>query len=338
MKKREEAAINYASTSPTIKVIDYGLTSINPAWPKKTIVYPLSLLLGLFAPFFVLYIQFSLDEKIHDRYDIEKLHPEIPILAEIPFFKDDKRFLDLNDRSILAESFRILSTNVKYVLPPEENKLASVIYTTSAIKGEGKTLLAVNLSLAFASMGKRILLLGADLRNPQLHTYFDMDKNTSGLSDFLADTTIGFDDVIHEGFGKNVSHKVCISGTVPENAPVLLSGKRFEEFMDLAKKEFDYIIVDSAPTILVTDTLLISKYADVTLFAVRAGLTDKNVMEFSKKLNKTQRLNNMAYVLNAVGQTMGKNYNYGYGYGYEHAESSGPWYKNILKKRSNKGD
>ncbi|MGB5665570.1 MAG: polysaccharide biosynthesis tyrosine autokinase [Maribacter sp.] len=330
LKKREEAAINYAATSPSIKVIDYGLTNIKPIWPKKTIVFPISFLLGLFLPFIVLYIRFSLDDKIHDRFEIEKLNPEIPVLTEIPFFGDDNSFLDVNDRSILAESFRILSTNVNYLLLDKETNLGRVVYVTSAIKGEGKSLLARNLSIAFASMEKRVLLLGADLRNPQIHSYFNMDKNILGLSDYLANPKMDFKDCLHEGFGKNEYHKVCVSGTIPANAPVLLSGKRFEKFMELANKEFDYIIVDTAPAMLVTDTLLISKYADITLFTVRAGYSDKSILEFSKKLNKAKRLHNMAYVLNAVGHK-GKNYNYGYGYGYDINKSSEPWYTKYFK-------
>jgi capsular exopolysaccharide synthesis family protein len=333
LQKREEAAINLAVTAPSIKVIDYAITDIKPIWPKKILIYPLSLFAGIFLPFVILYSIFSLDTKINDRFEIERLNPRIPVAAEIPLLDNNKSFVDANDRSILAESFRILSTNLNYLMPAKKADQGQIIYVTSAIKGEGKTLLALNLSLAFASIEKKVLLVAADLRNPQLHTYFNIDKNTLGLADFLVDSKINLKDCIHDGYDKNTFHKVCFSGTIPTNAPVLLSGKRFEKFIEMAKNEFDYIIVDTAPTVLVTDTLLISKYADLTLFVVRAGFTDKKLIEFSKNLSDTKKLINMAYALNAVGQGKSNDYNYGYGYGYDLQKPTKPWYKRLKKVR-----
>jgi capsular exopolysaccharide synthesis family protein len=332
LRKREEAAIEFAATIPTVKVVDYGLTPIKPMWPKKTIVYPLSLLLGMFMPFMVVFIRSALDTKIHDRSDIEKISPEIPVLIEIPFFAKEKSFANVNDRSALAESFRILSTNTDYLLSSKNLSDGKVIFMTSSIKAEGKTLLAMNLSMAYASMGKKVLLMGADLRNPQLHTYFDYDKNVTGLADYLINPNMVLTDVLRDGFSNNPNHKLCLSGGVPKNVPVLLSSKRFGEFIEKAKKEFDYVVVDTAPTMLVTDTLLISKYADITLFTVCSGYTDKKLLQFSKDLNRTKKLSNMAYVLNAVGHTKGAEYNYGYNYGYDSNTDAQPWYKKKVKK------
>lgn len=333
LRKREEAAIEYAATSPTVKVIDYGVTNIKPMWPKPTIVYPLAVFLGLLLPFIVVFLRSTLDTKVNDRYDIERASPAIPVLIEIPFFGKERSFANVNDRSTLAESFRILSTNTDYLLSSEDVDDGKVIFVTSSVKAEGKTLLAMNLSLAYASMGKRVLIIGADLRNPQLHTYFDLDKNIPGLSDYLINPHLGFEDCINEGFGDKANHKVYLSGGIPKNAPILLSGKRFGDFMAKARKEFDYVIVDTAPTMLVTDTLLISKYADITLFAVRSGFTDKKLLQFSKELNRTKKLRNMAYVLNAVGQVKGTEFNYGYTYGYDSSTPvKQPWYRKKVKK------
>ncbi|NKI25231.1 polysaccharide biosynthesis tyrosine autokinase [Arenibacter sp. 6A1] len=336
LQKREEAAISLAVTTPSLKVVDYALTSNIPVAPKKLVILAGSLLLGLLIPFGVIYIIFLLDTKIHDRVAIERANPEIPILAEIPFIEEDKSFMDADDRSILAESFRILSTNVNYMLPKKEKGEGQVIYVSSTIKGEGKTLVALNLSLAYSSIKKKVLLVGGDLRNPQLHNYFDIDKNVQGLADYLHNPELNWKDSIHEGYNKIPYHKVCFSGSIPPNAPQLLSGEGFEKFINAAKKEFDYVIVDTAPTILVTDTLLISQYADATLFVTRAGYTDKRLLEFSKDLNKNKKLPNMAYVLNDVrlgkGKGYGYGYNYGYGYGYSEEQQVAPWYKRILKR------
>jgi Mrp family chromosome partitioning ATPase len=157
----------------------------------------------------------------------------------------------------------------------------------------------------------------------------DLEKNSTGLADYLIGKVVDLKDYLFEGFDSNPNHKILLSGAVPSNVPVLLSGKYFDYFIKQAKKEYDLIIMDTAPTMLVTDTLLISKHADITLFAVRAGVTDKNVMKFSKELNKTKKLNNMVYVMNAVGQFHNSKLNYGYGYGYEMEQpsKSKKWFK-----------
>lgn len=331
LQKREEAAINYAVTAPSVKIVDYGLSDSKPVSPKKKVVYAISLLMGVLLPFGFLYMKFTMDTKIHERADVEKLHTDIPIAAEIPYFENIKSFTQANDRSILAESFRILSTNVNYLLG-KKVKEGKVIYVTSSVKEEGKTLVSLNLSLAYASIKKKVLLVGADLRNPQLHTYFNVDKNTVGLSNYLHDPKIEWKDCIHKGFGLNNFHKVCFAGAIPPNAPELLSSPAFEDFINAVKKEFDYIIVDCAPTLLVTDTLLISEYADSTLYVVRAEFTDKRLFEFIKGLNKNHRLKNMAFVINDVKIDKLNGYNYGYGYGYSDSVISSPWYKRFLKK------
>ena len=316
LQKREEAAISYAVTAPTVKVVDYGLTNNIPVSPKKTMVYALSLLAGLFLPFAVLYIRFTLDTKIRDRTDIEKATTDIPVVGEIPYFKDVKKKLEMNDRSIMAESFRILSTNVDYLLTKKEKGIGQVVMVTSSVKGEGKTLMAHNLSLAYASLNKKVLLIGADLRNPQLHSFYGLSVSHIGLSDYLKDPGINWKDCVVKSGDDNANHHICFGGSIPPNPPQLLSSPAFEKFIDSAKKEFDYIIVDTAPTMLVTDTLLISKFADATVFVTRSGLTDKRLLEFSKNLHKTKKLKNMAYVVNGVGNGKAKGYNYGYGYGY----------------------
>ncbi|WP_051254353.1 GumC family protein [Arenibacter latericius] len=332
LQKREEAAISLAVTAPSLKVVDYALTPNIPVAPKKMIIMAGALLMGLLLPFGVLYLRFTLDTKIGDRSDLERANPEIPVLAEIPFLEDDqKTFMDANDRSVLAESFRILSTNVNYMLPKKEKGDGQVIYVTSTVKDEGKSLVAFNLSLAFASIGKKVLIVGADLRNPNIHQHFNRPKESLGLSDYLYDPEMDWKQIIYKGYNNMEYHNVCFSGSIPPNAPQLLSGDGFEKFINIVKQEYDYVIVDTAPTMLVTDTLIISQYADLTLYVTRSGYTDKRLLEFSKDLNKSKKLKNMGYLLNEVGikrrRGYGYTYNYGYGYGYhEEGVKKAPWY------------
>ncbi|MEY8847871.1 GumC family protein [Psychroserpens sp. XS_ASV72] len=321
LQKREEAAINLAITEPSIKVVDYALSTTSPISPKKRVAYAVAILAALLIPFGILYIIFMLDTKIHGKDDILKISNSIPIIAEIPDIgKKEKAFFeDPNDRTVLAESFRILSSNVNYLMPiTEDEDKGKVIYCTSTIKGEGKTFISINLSLALSSMNKKVLLIGADLRNPQIHTHTKYEKNTTGLSDYLHDGTYHWKDNLITGFSKHEYHHILLSGNIPPNPTSLLTNGRFEDMINEAKEIYDYVIVDTAPTVLVTDTMLISKFADVTVYIARANFTDKKVMEFPQELHQTGKLKNMAYVINGVGasKSYGYGYNYGYGYGY----------------------
>ncbi len=326
LQKREEAAISYAVTAPSIKIVDYGITNDKPVAPKRKILLLGAFVFGLGLTFLVLYLMFLLDNKIHGKVDLEKELPEVPVLAELPFVEGQEILNAGDSRSSLAEAFRILSTNVEYLLPKEEEGNGRVVFVTSTKKGEGKTFVALNLSLALASLNKKVLLVGSDLRNPQLHKYFEKDKNFSkGLSGYLFDTEMQFKDCWEEGFTDFPTHKICFSGVIPPNAPQLLASKRYGQFMEEACKEFDYVIVDTAPTILVTDTLMISKYADETVYVTRADYTEKEILNFAKELHDHEKLNNMAFVVNAVGKSA-KGYGYKYGYGYSYGYGYGYGY------------
>lgn len=320
LQKREEAGINLAITEPSIKVVEYAISGGAPISPNRKNVYLLAFAIGLLVPFGVIYVSILLDTKVQGKKDVELRVPKIPVLAELPKIKDENLvFADPTDRTTQAEAFRILSSNVNYVLPrvSEEGK---VIYITSTIKGEGKTYAGINLSLALTSLNKKVLLIGADLRNPQIHHYTipQMDKNELGLSNYLYDDSFDWRSALIKGFPKHPDHDTLLSGTIPPNPAHLLTNGRFEQLLNDAKEIYDYIVVDTAPTILVTDTLLISELADVTLYMVRAGVTEKNLLDFSKNLAETGRLKNMAYVINGVGESRsyGYSYNYGYNYGY----------------------
>lgn len=319
LQKREEAAINLAITEPSIKVVEYALSGGSPISPNSKNVYLFALVAGLLVPFGFLYANILLDTKIKSKHDIELKVPNVPVLSELPKIKDkDLVFRDPTDRNVQAEAFRILSSNVNYILSMNSAGNGKVIYCTSTIKGEGKTYVGLNLSLALASLNKKVLLIGADLRNPQIHNYTEHGKDEAGLSNYLHDDDFDWKQALFKGFEKYPEHYTLLSGSIPPNPTQLLTNGRFEALLEEAKQEFDYVVVDTAPTILVTDTMLISQLADATLYLVRAEFTEKNLLDFSKNLNDTGRLKNMAYVINGVGasKSYGYTYNYGYSYGY----------------------
>ena len=318
LQKREEAAINLAITEPSIKVVENALSGSSPISPKSNIVYAGAILGGLLIPFGILYLIFMLDTKLHSKEDIVKINANIPVIGEIPNIKKQEDFIfdDPNARTALAESFRILSSNVDYILP--KKKEGKVIYCTSTIKGEGKTYISLNLSLALSSINKKVLLIGSDLRNPQIHTHINEDKHKPGLSNYLHDTNYDWKDSVINGFDKHPNHHIILSGSIPPNPAHLLTNGRFTKLIEEAKLEYDYIVVDTAPTILVTDTMLISQLADATIYLARANYTEKKLLNFSRELVESKRLKNVAYVINSVGasKSYGYGYNYGYNYGY----------------------
>lgn len=326
LQKREEAAINVAITSSSIKVIDYAISSSNPISPKKGTFYFVSILIGLFIPFLILYISFLLDDKLHTKDDVLRLTKNKIILSEIPHIDSATKITSSNDRSILGESFRILRTNLTYIFPLQNEKLAQTIMVTSTIKGEGKTFTALNLSISFSIMNKKVLLIGADMRNPQLHNYLTIKKNETGLQDYLHNVAIDWHNVVKQSTLYN-GLDIILSGNIPPNPAELLSNGRLDKLITEAKNEYDFIIIDTAPTLLVTDTLIISQLVDSTLYVIRANYTPKKLLEFSVNLSDKEKLKNMAYVINNVGSnykgySYNYKYNYAYGYGYGYDDES----------------
>ena len=329
LQKREEAEVSFAVTEPTIKVIEYALTSDNPISPKKQITILAALLIGILVPFGSIYLILLFNTKIQLKQDVDELNIGASVIGEIPFIdeEDSRLFQNPKDRNILSESFRILSSNVNYLLPQNTCTTdAQVIISTSSVKGEGKSFVALNISLALSSLDKKVLLIGADLRNPQLHKYLETDKSIQGLTSYLHNTNFDWQSAVINKFENLPHHHTLLTGIIPPNATQLLANGNFEKIISQAKKDYDYIVIDTAPTLLVTDTLLISHLADVMLFICRSNYTEKEILNYPKELIKEGKIKNVGIVLNSVGinaryhygysYKYGYSYNYGYGYGY----------------------
>jgi len=329
LQKREEAEVSFAVTEPTIKVVEYALTSDNPISPKKQITILAALLIGILVPFGSIYLILLFNTKIQLKQDVDELNIGASVIGEIPFIdeEDSRLFQNPKDRNILSESFRILSSNVNYLLPQNTCTTdAQVIISTSSVKGEGKSFVALNISLALSSLDKKVLLIGADLRNPQLHKYLETDKSIQGLTSYLHNTNFDWQSAVINKFENLPHHHTLLTGIIPPNATQLLANGNFEKIISQAKKDYDYIVIDTAPTLLVTDTLLISHLADVMLFICRSNYTEKEILNYPKELIKEGKIKNVGIVLNSVGinaryhygysYKYGYSYNYGYGYGY----------------------
>ena len=317
LQKREQAAVEYAVTVSNVKVIDYGITNPIPVGPKKKIIYLGALLVGLLVPLGVIYLMFLLDTKVRSTKELVKALKELPLLAEIPQFAKNKLFLDPNENTPFTESFRILTTSIDFLMPKKPTTEAQVIFFTSSIKGEGKTFNAINTALAYSSINKKVLIVGADLRNPQLHSYFGIDKNQKGLSLYLNDPEMkAADCILKESNSKKLPIDMVLSGAIPPNASALLKNGRFEHFITEMKPLYDYIIFDTAPILLVADTSLISKYCDFMVYLTKFGHTEKSLLEIPANLLKSGKVNHIGVIFNGIGEKSGYKYEYGYNYGY----------------------
>lgn len=329
LQKREEASISLAINAPKAKVVDAAFTSAAPVAPKKNIIMLSCFLLGLFVPFSILYLRFLLDNKIRSRHDIESISKEISIVGEIPKVKNKQEEKVLkHDRSVLSEAFRILRTNLQYYFINKQlSSSCKTILVTSSVKGEGKTQVSYNLGVTLANSGKKTLILGADLRNPQLHRYFDKAmKNRIGVTEYIIGKVNNVEDLIHD-FEDVENLSIVFSGGIPPNPAELWINNRAQILFEELKQSFDYIIIDSAPSMLVTDTFLIQQFSDLILYVIRSGETDKSLVHFPVDNFKSGKFGNIAFVLNDIDEA---NFGYGNKYGYYYSDEKKSFWKKWL--------
>ena len=313
LQKREETQLSLAVTAPKAKIVDYAHSTEKPVAPKKLIIMLAALLVGIVLPFGVIYIKELLDNKIKTKHDIEKLS-ETVVLAELPKIrKGESDIVGRNDLSPMAEAFRILITNMNFMIPKKEK--GKVVFVTSTIKGEGKTFASVNLALTLANPNRKVIIIGSDIRNPQLQRYDKNSRVYMGLTEFLYDENITLDKVIHQS-NMNPHLDVIYSGAIPPNPTELLTNGRYQVLLETLKPLYDYIIVDTAPLMLVTDTFLFADLADTTLYVTRSNYTEEKLIDFANKNIKANKIKNVGFVLNDVSKSnLGYGNKYGYGYG-----------------------
>ena len=183
---------------------------------------------------------------------------------------------------------------------------------TSSIKGEGKTLVSVNTASVLSHRSNKVLLIGADLRNPQIHKFINLDKEKKGLSDYIYLDGEKWEDLLikHDNFD------IILSGTIPPNPTELLGSEKFKNFIDNVKNIYDYVVIDSAPCLLVSDTFQISKFVDLSLYVIRSNFSELKLCDYISELKESDKLKNICIVLNGVGNSATYGYRYGYQYGY----------------------
>jgi len=322
LEKRAEAGIAKASNIAVNKIIDtaepYNATRIKPKTRQN---YMLALILGLLLPAIAVVIIDLMNNKVIDKKDIEKV-TKVPILGFISHSSYGNEIPVVEKPgSTLSESFRSIRTSLKYLIPDDK---PAVISVTSTVSGEGKTFVAVNLAAIISLLGRKTLLIGLDLRKPRIHKILGLD-NSVGMSTFLSGNT-GYDKTVQKTRIENLWY--ASSGPVPPNPAELIERQTMADFVEEARKHFDYIIIDTPPVAIVTDALLLSRLTDVTLFVVRQRYTSRNTLSLIDEIYRGHEIKNPGIVVNDIsmsgyygyglryGYTMG--YNYGYNYGYKY--------------------
>ena len=332
LQKREENAITLAATANNAKIIDEAIADDAPVSPRSKITYLIALILGVGIPVGVIYLLELTKFKIEGRADVEKL-TSAPIVGDIPLTDEKLGAIAVfeNQNNLMSETFRNVRTNLQFMLGNDKK----VILVTSTVSGEGKSFISGNLAISLSLLGKKVVIVGLDIRKPGLNKVFNIPRKEIGITQYLANPENNLMDLVQLS---DVSKSLYIlpGGTVPPNPTELLARDGLDKAIETLKKNFDYVILDTAPVGMVTDTLLIGRVADLSVYVCRADYTRKNEYTLINELIDGNKLPNLCTVINGLDLKKrkygyyygygkyGKYYGYGkrYGYGYGYGETS----------------
>ena len=333
LQKREENAITLAATANNAKIIDDAIADEAPVSPKGKMIYLIALVLGVGIPVGVIYLLELTKFKIEGRSDVEKLTC-VPIVGDIPLTDEKQGAIAVfeNQNNLMSETFRNVRTNLQFMLGNGKK----VILVTSTVSGEGKSFISGNLAISLSLLGKKVVIVGLDIRKPGLNKVFNISKREQGITQYLANPEKNLMDLVQlSDVSKNLY--ILPGGTVPPNPTELLARDGLDKAIETLKKNFEYVILDTAPVGMVTDTLLIGRVADLSVYVCRADYTRKNEYTLINELIDGNKLPNLCTVVNGLDLKKrkygyyygygkyGKYYGYGkrYGYGYGYGEQSG---------------
>jgi capsular exopolysaccharide synthesis family protein len=315
LQKREENALQLAATANSAKVLDEALLD-GQVSPRRMILLLAALMLGVLIPAGIIYLMDILQYKIRTRTDVDRIS-KVPVLGEVPLHDEDNNVAVLeNETRPIDEAFRMARTNLLLTLG-SDNK---VVVFTSTVSGEGKTFVALNMAISAALLDKKVLLIGLDLRIPRLREYLDLETR-DGVTSYLSGFEKDIDKLIVPS-GIHPKLDVMPAGPIPPNPAELLSRETLDHAIEKLKEEYDYIFLDSAPSAEVTDTLVLSRVTDATVYVCRVDYSSKGNLRFANNLMQENKLKNMVLVVNGVSDFL-RGYGYGYGYGYGHGYGYG---------------
>jgi capsular exopolysaccharide synthesis family protein len=307
LEKREETAVMLSNAVSKGVVVDPSFVPSEPISMTKKKLLVIAVIVGLFLPIIFLYTRKLMRGKPELRAEIEN-QVYAPILGEISTSRAGKTLVVTpNSLSSTAELFKLIRTNLQFVLKDRNNK---VVMVTSTQSGEGKSFISINTAAALALMGRKVLVVGLDIRKPMLAQYLNLANADKGLTSYLANRDIKFADICQK-VAEVEGLDVVVAGIIPPNPSELLLDPRLQEFFREAREQYDYIIVDSAPVGMVSDSLSVAEFADATIYVTRIGVTRYRDIQFINTLYEEKRLPKMNVVVNGTKSTQ----TYGYGYG-----------------------
>ena len=310
LQKREENAITLAATANNAKIIDEPVAEGGPVSPKPQTIYMIALVLGVGLPVGVIFLIGLTKFKIEGRGDVEKL-TRLPIVGDVPLTAEKTGSIAVfeNQNNLMSETFRNVRTNLQFMLGNGQK----VILVTSTVSGEGKSFISANLAISLSLLGKKVVIVGLDIRKPGLNKVFNISRKEQGITQYLSDPEKNLMDFVQLS---DVSKSLYIlpGGTVPPNPTELLARDGLDKAIETLKKNFDYVILDTAPVGMVTDTLLIGRVADLSVYVCRADYTRKAEFTLINELAENNKLPNLCTVINGL-DLQKKKYGYYYGYG-----------------------
>lgn len=310
LQKREENAITLAATANNAKIIDEPVASGGPLSPKPKMIYMVALVVGVGLPVGIIFLIGLTKLKIEGRGDIEKL-TRLPIIGDVPLTTDKTGSIAVfeNQNTLMSETFRTIRTNLQFMLAKEQK----VILVTSTISGEGKSFISANLAISLSLLGKKVVIVGLDIRKPGLNKVFHISRKEQGITQYLSNPEKNLMDFVQlSDVSKNLY--ILPGGTVPPNPTELLARDGLDKAIETLRKNFDYIILDTAPVGMVTDTLLIGRVTDLSIYVCRADYTRKAEFTLVNELASADKLPNLCTVINGL-DLQKKKYGYYYGYG-----------------------
>lgn len=329
LQKREETAISKTANIPSSRVIDPPKAAAEPFSPRRLATLFAGLLIGLVIPTAIIYLKSLLNTRVRRKEDISR-YTQVPIAGEISHnTKKETLVVSPESRSAIAEQFRALRTNLSFYLPRPDQK---TILLTSSMSGEGKSFVALNMSMIFAVSGKRVVLMEMDLRKPNISVKLDKSNNL-GFTNYIINSDLAPTDILTPS-GTHENLFLIASGPIPPNPAETILSHRLDELMQYLKEQFDYVIIDAPPVGLVTDAQLLAKYADLSLYLVRQGYTYKNQLQIVEDLYRTEKMKQLALLVNDIDPKSGYGYGYGHGYGYgyyDNDNASKSWWKFWIK-------
>ena len=307
LEKREENALVLAATTPKGKIVDNAYSSVKPIEPKTSIVLFTALLFSIVIPIFVIYLKQLFNTKFSTQDELQEI-ARTPVIGEICHNRHKRKLVVRPQKtSSIVELFRLIRTNIQFMLSKESN---NVILVTSSVSGEGKSFVSSNIAASFALLGKKVALVGMDIRSPKLAEYLEL-KAAPGITAYLSKNNVTIDEIAQK-LPEIDGLDVYVGGVIPPNPSELLQSERLSQFINELRQRYDMVFIDSAPVAMVSDSLSLVGHADAVVYVTRANYTKRSLVKYANDLVARGQLRNVAMVINDTTPSLSAGYGYGY--------------------------